>query len=115
MRFVRRDLKALKSSLLRPVILCGENSLKIFCLGVCLSFAGQFVLVEISSRMAMQILVSVVGIAVMTAIAALITWNKLTAEETQKLGKSVKFAGVKLERTISIDAVVPNARTALSQ
>jgi hypothetical protein len=77
MRFVPRDLKTLKSPLLRPVILCGENSLKIFCLGIFLSFAGQFILVEISSRMEMQLLISVVGIAVMAATAALITWYKV--------------------------------------
>jgi hypothetical protein len=75
-RFLPADLGAWKSPLLRPVTLCGEHSLEIFCLGVFLSFAGQFVLVEISGRMAMQLLVSAVGIAVMVATAAIIGWYK---------------------------------------
>jgi hypothetical protein len=75
-RFMPGSWAAWKSPLLRPVTLCGEHSLEIFCLGIFLSFAGQFVLVEISGRMAMQLLVSAVGIAVMAATAALLGWYK---------------------------------------
>jgi len=76
-RFVPAHWRALKSPLLRPVILCGENSLEIFCLGVFLSFTGHFVLVEISGSTEMQILISVIGIAIMSATAALIAWYEV--------------------------------------
>jgi hypothetical protein len=76
-RFVPRDWVVLKSPLARPVILCGEHSLEIFCLGVFLSFTGHFVVVEISGGIAMQVFVSVLGIALMSATAALMTWYKV--------------------------------------
>jgi hypothetical protein len=76
MRFLPADAALWKSRLLRPVTLCGEHSLEIFCLGVFLSFAGQFVLVGLSSGMATQIVVSAAGILLMTATAALLSWYK---------------------------------------
>jgi hypothetical protein len=66
----------LKSPLLRPAIVCGQHSLEIFCLGVFLAFSGHFVLVQVSDRVTMQILISALGIAIMVATAALITWYK---------------------------------------
>ena len=47
-RFLPKDWPGLKSPWLRPMILCGQHSLEIFCLGVFLAFAGHFVLAEIS-------------------------------------------------------------------
>jgi hypothetical protein len=76
-RFVPPHWSVLKSPLARPIILCGENSLEIFCVGVFLSFTGHFVLVEISGSIAMQLLVSILGIALMSATAALLTWYKV--------------------------------------
>jgi len=76
-RFVPSDWSALQSRALRPAIVCGQHSLEIFCLGIFLSFAGHFVLTEISGRVAMQVLVSMAGIEIMTATAALITWYQV--------------------------------------
>jgi hypothetical protein len=73
-RFVPIDWPGLKSAWLRPMILCGQHSLEIFCLGIFLSFIGYFVTSEISRSVPMQILISVLGIFVMIAIALLITW-----------------------------------------
>ena len=75
-RFLPADLSSWKSPLLRPITICGEHSLEIFCLGVFLSFTAHFILVEISGGIGMQILMSAIGIALMTATAALITWYK---------------------------------------
>jgi hypothetical protein len=75
-RFVPRDWSGLKSSLLQPAILCGQYSLEIFCLGVFLAFSGHFVLGEISSSVAMQGAISVLGIAIMVATAYLLSWYK---------------------------------------
>jgi hypothetical protein len=74
--FVPRDWPFLKNRLLWPVIVCGQHSLEIFCLGVFLSFAGHFVFTEVSNRVLTQIIVSIAGIAIMVAFAALITWYK---------------------------------------
>ena len=76
LRFVPQDLPLLKSKLLWPVIVCGQHSLEIFCLGVFLSFAGHFVFTDVSDRLPMQILVSVAGIVIMTGFAALISWYR---------------------------------------
>jgi hypothetical protein len=76
MRYVPRDWAGLMSPVMRPAILCGQHSLEIFCLGVFLSFAGHFAMVEISDGIPMQVLVSVLGIVAMVATAALISWYK---------------------------------------
>lgn len=75
-RFVPRDWPALRSRFLEPVIMCGQHSLEIFCLGVFLAFAGHFIFNELSDRLAMQVLVSLAGIAIMTGVAGLISWYK---------------------------------------
>jgi hypothetical protein len=75
-RLLPRDWPGLRSRLLEPVILCGQHSLEIFCLGVFLAFAGHFIFNELSDRLAMQVLVSLAGIAIMTAVAGLISWYK---------------------------------------
>ncbi len=75
-RFVPQHWSGLRSPLLRPAILCGQHSLEIFCLGVFLAFTGHIVLVEVSDRISMQIAVSALGIALMVATAALLTWYK---------------------------------------
>ena len=74
--FVPRDWPALQSRLFWPAIICGQHSLEIFCLGVFLSFAGHFMFTEVSNRLPMQIAVSLAGIAIMVAAAALISWYK---------------------------------------
>jgi hypothetical protein len=75
-RYLPRDWPGLSHAVLRPLILCGQHSLEIFCLGVFLAFAGHFALVEISSSVAMQLLISAAGICIMIAAAALISWYK---------------------------------------
>ena len=80
--FVPRNWPFLKSPWLRPAILCGQHSLEIFCLGVFLAFAAHFVMVQVSERVATQVIVSVLGIAAMIATAALITWYKKIEERS---------------------------------
>jgi hypothetical protein len=76
--FVPRDWPPLKSAWARPAIICGQHSLEIFCLGVFLSFAAHFAMVEISGEFWMQVLVSALGILIMVAVASLLTWYKKT-------------------------------------
>jgi hypothetical protein len=75
-RFVPRDWPWLRSPYLRPAILCGQHSLEIFCLGVFLAFAGQFIISEWSGGPSIQALISLAGISIMIATASLLSWYK---------------------------------------
>jgi len=75
-QFVPSDWPPLKWRIARPVILCGQHSLEIFCLGVFLAFAGHFIFIEISDRVLMQVVVSMLGIGIMISVAWLLTWYK---------------------------------------
>jgi len=75
-RFIPVDWPGLKSPILKPMIMCGQHSLEIFCLGIFLSFLGHFVTSEISRSVGIQILISALGILVMIAVAWLISWYK---------------------------------------
>jgi hypothetical protein len=71
-RYVPRDWPALRSNLLRPLVLMGQNSLPMFCLGVFLSFAAHWFLVQIEGDILAQIIVSFVGMATMVGVAWLL-------------------------------------------
>jgi hypothetical protein len=81
-RFLPKDWPGLKSPWLRPLILCGQHSLEIFCLGVFLAFAGHFVLAEVSGGAAMHLLISISGILIMWAVAWVISWYKRVADKS---------------------------------
>ena len=87
-RFLPRDWPGLKSPWLRPLILCGQHSLEIFCLGVFLAFAGHFVLAEVSGGAAMHTLVSISGILIMWGMAWVISWYKHSADKGAPKTKS---------------------------
>ncbi len=55
----------------------------IFCLGVFLSFAGHFVFTEVSNRVYTQMIVSALGIVIMVAAAALISWYRVIERQGQ--------------------------------
>lgn len=71
---IPRDSPFLKLSVLRPAIICGERSLEVFCAGIFLAFVATFLIDLVSSSPLFQLLVSVGGIAAMTAVAAYKTW-----------------------------------------
>jgi hypothetical protein len=87
-RFVPRDWPGLKSPILQPAIRCGQHSLEIFCLGVFLAFAGQFIIGEYSGGPLIQIAISITGIIIMIGTANLISWYK--AIEGRSPGSRVK-------------------------
>jgi len=74
--FIPRDWPALKWPVFRPAIVCGQHSLEIFCLGVFLAFAGQFIIAESSGGPLLQTAISALGIIVMIAAANLASWYK---------------------------------------
>lgn len=70
------DWPGLKSRLLQPLIVCGQRSLEVFCVGLLLSFIGHFLLETISHSPPAQILVSLAGIGLMTGVAYYRSWSK---------------------------------------
>jgi hypothetical protein len=82
-QFVRRDWPGLESRWLRPVVLCGQHSLVVFCLGEFLSFAGHFAITEAGSRLVAHVLVSIMGILIMIGVAVLLTWYKRTESRSR--------------------------------
>jgi hypothetical protein len=75
-RFVPRDWPGLTMPVLQPAIRCGQHSLEIFCLGVFLAFAGQFIIAESSGGPLLQTAISLSGILIMIATANLLSWYK---------------------------------------
>jgi hypothetical protein len=68
-RFFPRKAEILTSKWLRPMVLCGQHSLPLFCFGVFLSFGAHWILVQYSHGISAQLLVSVGGIGIMIALA----------------------------------------------
>ncbi|MDO9297018.1 OpgC domain-containing protein [Bradyrhizobium sp.] len=75
-RFVPKDWPGLEWKVFDPLVVCGQQSLAVFCVGVFLSFVGHFELMMSSGSLLAQIFVSVSGIAIMTLVAYYISWSK---------------------------------------
>jgi hypothetical protein len=74
--FVRPENRFFRSTAAWPVILCGQHSLHVFCLGVFLSFAGLIAIIEIDNSVPFQILINVIGVLAMIATACVLAWYK---------------------------------------
>jgi len=70
------DWGILRSRAARPLVLCGQQSLEIFCLGILLSALGHFVLSEYDSAIGFQLLVNLAGILAMCLTARMLDWYK---------------------------------------
>jgi hypothetical protein len=77
--FVRPDSRFLHSRWARPVIICGQQSLYIFCLGILLSVLGHFFLAEFSGGILAQIAVNLGGLGIMIGVAAVLEWYKVAS------------------------------------
>jgi hypothetical protein len=75
-RYVPKDWAGLQWRVFDPVIVCGQQSLAVFCVGVFLSFVGHFTLMLSSGSLLAQIVVSLIGIVIMTIVAYYISWSK---------------------------------------
>jgi hypothetical protein len=82
---VSPDSRFLRWRIARPVIMCGQHSLQIFCLGILLSVLGHFVLTESSAGLPVQVAVNVVGFALMIGTAALLTWYRAMERSPEPL------------------------------
>ena len=79
--FVPGDWPGLKSRWFRPLILCGQHSLEIFCLSIFLAFTGYFVLTELSAGIAVHFLVGILGCLIMAAAAWMASTYKRSIEK----------------------------------
>ena len=75
-RFIPKNWPALEWKGFDPAIVCGQQSLAVFCVGVFLSFVAHFVLSLSSGSLLAQIVVSLAGICIMTIVAYYISWSK---------------------------------------
>lgn len=75
-RLVPADWSGLRSALLRPLIVCGQRSLEVFCVGIFLSFVGHFILEMYSDGLAAQVAVSAAGVTLMTCVAFYRNWSR---------------------------------------
>ena len=73
-RLIHPQARFLASRAARPFVICGRNSLHIFCLGILLSVLGHLVLNEFFGGIPMQLVVSAAGVAIMISVAALMEW-----------------------------------------
>lgn len=89
-RYLSRDWAGLKSKWLRPLVLCGQHSLPLFCLGVFLSFGVHWILVQWKHQVIEQILLSIGGMGIMTAAAWLL-------DRVQRVPNLFVDAGIKDE------------------
>src|SRR6202049_4105497 len=71
-RYLPRNWAPLTSKWLRPLILCGQHSLPIFCFSVFLSFAAHWILMQYTRGVWEQLVVSAAGILIMVAAAWLL-------------------------------------------
>jgi len=73
---VPRQARFLDSAAARPLVLCGQQSLEIFCLSILLSALGHFILSAYNSAIVVQLAVNAAGIVAMCLTAAMIDWYK---------------------------------------
>ena len=81
---IPRESAFFSGKIARPIVICGQNSLYIFCLGILLAVLGHFVLAEVSDRPAAQIAVNLAGAAAMIAVGAMIAWYKKAGRNRAK-------------------------------
>ena len=74
--FMGRDSAILRHPVSKLVIVCGQHSLHVFCLGILLSVLGRFIVNSISNSLLMQLAVNVAGLALMIALAQLMSWYR---------------------------------------
>ncbi|MBL8838494.1 MAG: OpgC domain-containing protein [Alphaproteobacteria bacterium] len=71
-----RDAAWVHAPWLRPIIVCGQNGLNVFCVGIFLTVIGHALVVEINPGLAPQILVTIVGTVAQIAVAYYLEWLK---------------------------------------
>jgi hypothetical protein len=92
-RLIHPRARFLASRMACPFVICGRNSLHIFCLGILLSVLGRLVLDEFFGGILMQLTISAVGIAIMIGVAALMEWFASTQKLSGGAALEARMAG----------------------
>ena len=71
---IRPDAPWLRSLAAWPLVLCGQNSLEVFCFSILLALVGHFIMLEVSDAVIVQIAVNLAGVLLMAALATLLAW-----------------------------------------
>ncbi len=74
-RRVPADALWLRSWFARPLVICGQHSLPVFCAGIFLSFLGRLAM-EQQAGWAVQAGVNMTGLAALVGVGALASWYK---------------------------------------
>ncbi len=74
--YIPRDARFMRSVAGWTVVLCGQNSLEVFCLGILLSVLANFVLSLAGYGLFDQFLVNLGGLAIMAGFGLLLAWFK---------------------------------------
>jgi hypothetical protein len=74
--FVRHNNRLLHCGIAHLIILCGQHSLQVFCLGILLSVLGRILLTSVRDGILMQLAIDGGGIILMMGIAGLLAWYK---------------------------------------
>jgi hypothetical protein len=93
LQIARVDSAWLRWRALAPVILCGRQSLQVFCLGIFLSFAGQTILVQVNGSLFVQFAVTIIGIAAMILTARVLTWYQSAGRPPRAAAPALKDSG----------------------
>ena len=83
---VAPNMKFLNSQVSKPIILCGQQSLEVFCFGILLSALGHFILSEYNSRILTQLAINLAGILALCLTAKMIDWYKSMGRTLQPTG-----------------------------
>ena len=78
-RFMPADSPILQWRALTPLVKCGQNSLRVFCIGIVLSFCAHAAIETSLNSLWVQICVGAIGILFLTASAYYGTWPKRQA------------------------------------
>jgi hypothetical protein len=73
---VTPNMKFLQSRANKAIILCGQQSLEVFCFGILLSALGHFILSEYNSRVLTQLAINLAGVLALCLTAKMIDWYK---------------------------------------
>jgi len=94
-RVIPRGFALFESRWFKPAALCGQKSLEVFALGTMLAYMAHFYLEHVSDSLLSQILVSVLGIGIMSFFAYVISnWKKIEAGNVEPV-KATQAEGEK--------------------
>ena len=75
-RFIPRQAQFFSRYPARFAVLCGRQSLEVFCLGILLATLSRFILTDVWTGIVAQLVLSVAGLAIMIACAACLRWYR---------------------------------------